>query len=95
MSNSFSRMSRIGRRACLLAILALLSVPTILYAARNGNGNGNGYEIKLFKLLDVGGEVALRYLVDEQERGTASGSMSFTERSTWEQEISVMTKSYV
>ncbi len=51
-------------------------------------------DIKPFGLLDVTGHVRVGYLFDDRERG-ASLEKSFEQQSSWEQELFVLTKSFV
>ena len=51
-------------------------------------------DIKPFGLLDVGGYIRVGYLFDDRERGT-DGEGVFERRSTWEEEVLVLTKSFI
>lgn len=51
-------------------------------------------DIKPFGLLDVTGHVRVGYLFDDRERG-ASTEKSFEQQSSWEQELFVLTKSFI
>jgi hypothetical protein len=52
-------------------------------------------EIKPFALVDVGASFSARYLFDDQARGSGPTSDTFEERTTWEEEFILRTKSYV
>jgi hypothetical protein len=51
--------------------------------------------IKPFALVDVRANFAARYLLDEQDRSSDTTPKSFEERVTWEEELFIITKSYV
>jgi hypothetical protein len=51
--------------------------------------------IKPFALVDVRATFAARYMLDEQDRSSATTPRSFEDRVTWEEELFFITKSYV
>lgn len=51
-------------------------------------------DIKPFGLIDVSGHVRVGYLFDDRERG-ASSEKSFEQQSSWEEEIFVLTRSFI
>jgi hypothetical protein len=51
--------------------------------------------IKPFALVDVQADFAVRYMLDEQDRSSATTPRSFEDRVTWEQELFIKTWSYV
>jgi hypothetical protein len=51
-------------------------------------------DIKPFGLLEVSGQVRVGYLFDDRERG-ASSEKSFEQQSSWEEEIYVLTRSFI
>lgn len=51
-------------------------------------------DIKPFGLIDVSGEVRVGYLFDDRERG-ASAEKSFEQQSSWEEEVFVLTRSFI
>lgn len=51
-------------------------------------------EIKAFGLLDVSGRVRVGYLFDDRDYGTTS-SAEFERRASWEEEVFVLTESYI
>jgi hypothetical protein len=51
--------------------------------------------IKPFALVDVKADFAVRYMLDEQDRSSATTPRSFEDRVTWEQELFIKTWSYV
>jgi hypothetical protein len=53
------------------------------------------FDIKPFALQDINAVFAVRYLLDEQDRISDSGSASYEDRATWEEELFISTRSYV
>lgn len=51
-------------------------------------------DIKSFGLLDISGRVRIGYSFDDRER-RADGGWAFEERTTWEEEVFVMTETFV
>lgn len=51
-------------------------------------------DIKTFGLLDVTGHVRVGYLFDDRERGS-NAEKSFEQQASWEEEIFVLTKSFI
>jgi len=52
-------------------------------------------DIAPFKVMSVDGHFTARYLLDDQERGSTSSERGFENRTTWEEELSVMTRSFI
>ena len=51
-------------------------------------------DVKAFGLLDVSGRVRVGYLFDDRDYGTTS-SVSFEQRASWEEEVFILTESYI
>ena len=81
---------RPGRWARAVAKLALIFVSPAVCVAEYHEVD----DIKPFGLLDVSGRVRAGYLFDDRERG-ASSEKSFEQQSSWEEEIYVLTKSFI
>ena len=75
-------------RIALYLVLATYSLP-VLPAGRIETA------IKPFALVDVRATFAARYMLDEQDRSSATTPRSFEDRVTWEEELFFITKSYV
>jgi hypothetical protein len=69
-------------------VLATYSLPVVAQV-------GIETAIKPFALVDVQADFAVRYMLDEQDRSSASTPRSFEDRVTWEQELFIKTWSYV
>ena len=54
-----------------------------------------GIEVKPFGLLNTDADLSIRYFLDENDRSSASSTPSFEHRSTWEQELFLLSRSYV
>jgi hypothetical protein len=54
-----------------------------------------GIEVKPFGLLNTDASLSIRYFLDENDRSSASSAPSFEHRSTWEQELFLVSRSYV
>ncbi len=53
------------------------------------------YEIAPFRLTDISGKIATRYLLDEQIRGQSGSEDVFQTRPTFEEELFIQTESYI
>jgi hypothetical protein len=81
---------RPGRWAQAVAKIALIIVSPAICVAEYHEVD----DIKPFGLLDVSGHVRAGYLFDDRERG-ASLEKSFEQQSSWEEEIFVLTRSFI
>jgi len=81
---------RPGRWAQAVAKFALIFVSPAVCVAEYHEVD----DIKPFGLLDVSGQVRAGYLFDDRERG-ASSEKSFEQQSSWEEEIYVLTRSFI
>jgi hypothetical protein len=81
---------RPGRWARAVAKIGLLLVAPAVCVAEYHEVD----DIKPFGLLDVSGHVRVGYLFDDRERG-ASLEKSFEQQSSWEEEIFVLTRSFI
>ena len=73
------------------ALLAgVLLYPHVLFSASHDD-----IEIKPFGLLDTDASFSVRYLLDENDRSSSTSTASFENRTTWEQELLLMSRSYV
>jgi hypothetical protein len=73
----------------VVSTAALTSIPNALLAASYGVA-----EVKPFGVLDVGASLSIRYLLDENDRISESAT-TVENRTTWEQELFLDTRSYV
>jgi len=66
----------------------------LLPAAVYGGPN-DVVDIAPFGLLDVDANFTIRYLLDDQDRGSSTAEETFETRATWEEELFLMTRSFV
>jgi hypothetical protein len=52
-------------------------------------------EVKPFGVIDTGATFSIRYLLDENDRSSDSSSSTFEHRTTWEQELFLISETYV
>ena len=83
-----TRCTSPGYRVWLLVALLISSVT-------GRTESHNVQDIAPFGLLNVDTRFDARYIFDERERGSESGTDSFESRTTWEEEFFVMTESFV
>ena len=79
--------------SCLLRAIALsvlLVLPSITAADSH-----NVDDVAMFGWLNIDPHFSARYVMNEQERGTVSGSSTFETRVNWEEEFLLMTRSFV
>lgn len=81
---------RPGRWSETLAKIALILVLPDICVAEYHEVD----DIKPFGLLEVSGHVRAGYLFDDRERG-ASAAKSFEQQSSWEEEVFVLTRSFI
>ena len=74
---------------------SLLSALAALIAAPAAAAPGNDYEVKPFGLISTDAQLSIRYLLDDNERGSVSSGETFETRTTWEEELFLTAKSYV
>ncbi len=84
------KVRRSGRWARAVAKLALIFASPAVCVAEYHEVD----DIRPFGLLDVSGRVRVGYLFDDRERG-ASTEKSFEQQSSWEEEVYVLTKSFI
>lgn len=72
----------------------LLFVTALIVCGPSWGAAWKDVEVKPFGILDVRGAFVARYLFDKQERGIGEEA-GFESRDTWEQELNVLTRSYV
>lgn len=73
---------------------ALLLVMVLRFGSVLAQGSLDA-DIKPFVLVDVSASFSARYLFDEQQRATELTSDVYEERTTWEEEFMLRTRSYV
>jgi hypothetical protein len=74
----------------LLALLIVILCPNALPAAPYDN-----VEVKPFGLLGTDASLSIRYSLDENDRSADSSVTNFEHRATWEQELFLVSRSYV
>ena len=80
----------------LLGPTLLLVVLTCVLCPRASSGASYGdVEVRPFGFLDTSGSLSIRYLVDENSRESESSPTTFQNRTTWEQELFLISRSYV
>lgn len=84
-----TRQTRWLQEGSLLSALAALIVTPALAAP------GNDYEVKPFGLISTDAQLSVRYLLDDNERGSVSSGDTFETRTTWEEELFLTSRSYV
>lgn len=80
---------RVGAGLAIVLILLALGAGPGVRAAQDDA------EIVPFRLTDVDGSVALRYLLDDRENGTVDSSGAFETQENMEAELLLMTRSYI
>lgn len=83
-----SRSPLAGYGLCLLVALSISCAPT--WAESH-----DVQDVATFGLLDIQTSFNARYAFNDQERASGSGLDSFETRTTWEEELVVMTESFV
>jgi len=87
-TNGQWRTRRLALRVSVLA--SLLVCPVMLLGASHDD-----VEVKPFGLLDTDASFSVRYLLDENDRSSDSSTSTFENRTTWEQELFLTSRSYV
>jgi hypothetical protein len=80
----------IGAALHVFVLFNLVLWPDASLAASYGN-----VEVKPFGLLGTDASVSIRYLLDENDRQSETSPASFENRSTWEEEFFLISRSYV
>ncbi|MCW9025665.1 MAG: hypothetical protein OQK73_13405 [Gammaproteobacteria bacterium] len=73
----------------ILGVMCVASLYQPAYAASRAN------DISAFRLTEVSGDIAARYILDEYEQKNSGVPQSYQTRPTYEEEVSVVTRSYV
>ena len=81
---------RPGRWTHAVASFALVLVSPVICVAEYHEVD----DVKPFGVLDVSGHVRIGYLFDDRERG-ASAEKSFEQQASWEEDIFVLTRSFI
>jgi hypothetical protein len=82
-------------RTHLPTIRLIAALIIFLHSASLLGASYGGAEIKPFGLLDADASLSIRYLLNENSRKSDSGPTSFENRSTWEEELFLVSRSYV
>jgi hypothetical protein len=70
--------------------LVFVFFPKVILGASYGN-----IELKPFGLLDTNASLSIRYLLDENSRQSEGAAETFENRTTWEQDLFLLSRSYV
>lgn len=83
------------RQDLVLALPSLVLLCVLFWPGTSIAESHDVVEVKPFGLLDTDASVSIRYLLDENDRSSESSAATFEDRSTWEQEVHLISKSYV
>ena len=83
---------RILQRLVLTVGLAASFFGGIPYAFAQSVESG---DVELFKLYDVDARFSVRYLLDNRDSSFSQSSDTFEDRTTWEEELFILTRSFV
>ncbi len=83
------------RQTRWVTVWTTLLASVLLYPGILLGESHDDVEVKPFGLLDTDASFSVRYLLDENDRSSGPSTASFEDRSTWEQELLLMSRSYI